>query len=68
MDKLEALEKRIAELEAEVARLKAMPVHVSHSHYHYAQPVYVQQPTWSPSYPQFSYGAGGMGSNKGAAY
>ena len=59
------LEKRVAELEAEVAKLKAaQPGHVIHSHYHYAQPLYAPQPTWGPCYPQIYYG--GQGTTIGA--
>lgn len=54
---LEEAEKRIAELEAEVAKLKAFPPQVIHSHYHYMQPQYVPQPTWGPVYPQIWYGS-----------
>ena len=59
MSKIEALEKRVAELEAEVARLKAFPQtqHVTHSHYHYGQPAFVPVPSWQP-YPMITYGAG----------
>lgn len=61
MSKIEALEKRIAELEAEVLRLKATPPQVFHNHYHYAQPTWVPQPclpAW-PQYPYITYGAAG---------
>jgi hypothetical protein len=67
-ERIAALEKRIAELEAEVTRLKAWPQagqHVTHSHYHYGAPAYIPQPTWAPGiqpwpmYPQITYGAQG---------
>lgn len=68
MTEIEKLRKRITELEAEVASLKAsqQPSHVIHSHYHYSQPVY-QQPTWHPHYPQIWYGGGTMGAIASAA-
>jgi len=63
MSKIEQLEKRIAELEAEVLRLKATPSHVIHSHYHYGSvPSYTTPqpclPAW-PQYPQVTWGGGG---------
>ena len=41
--KIQDLEKRIAVLEAEIAKLKAQKPEW-HYHYHYQQPIY--QPTW----------------------
>ena len=63
MSKIEELEKRVGELEAEVARLKAYrpPQHVIHSHYYYGHPAWVPQPTWAPQYPLITYGAGTQG-------
>ena len=64
MEEIEHLKKRIEDLEAEVAKLKAaQPAYVIHSHYHYAQPVY--QPPWG--YPQITYGGAGMHATAGAA-
>ena len=62
MSKIEALEKRVSELEAEVLRLKAMPASIIHQHYHYGlpAPVFIPQPcipAW-PQGPYITYGAG----------
>lgn len=65
---IEALKKRIEELEAEVAKLKAAgPSHVIHSHYHYAQPIWANPiPCYPPQYPSITYGGGaGMGGSAG---
>ena len=58
MSKIEGLEKRIAELEAEVARLKAyrQPEYVTRDHYYYGHPAWVPQPAWAPLYPLTTYG------------
>lgn len=72
MSKIEQLEKRIAELEAEVVKLKAQPLpqQVFHSHYHYVQhQPYIGGPAWTPLWPQITYGgigAGLQGGNGGA--
>jgi hypothetical protein len=68
MSKIEQLEKRIAELEAELAKLKAQPLaqQVIHSHYHYVQPAYVGVPAWTPHWPQVTFGGSGLiGGNDG---
>lgn len=61
MNKIEALEKRVAELEAEVMRLKTLPQSVIHQHYHYGSPAWIPQPcvpAW-PQYPYIAYSAHG---------
>ena len=55
--KVAALEKRIAELEAEIAKLKAQPRSVIEYHYHQqAQPYYAPYPQPYPSYPWVTWG------------
>lgn len=44
MTEIEALKKRIEELEAEVAKLKAQPHSVVNNHYHYPPVVHHQEP------------------------
>ncbi len=57
---IEALKKRIVELEAEIARLRAAPP-VQHFHYHYQPPVYAPQPPFNPLYPQvWCHGGSGL--------
>lgn len=51
MSEIEELKKRVAELEAEVARLKAQPA--QQHHYHYNWPWNIPQPTTAPVYPQY---------------
>lgn len=60
MTKIEELTKRVAELEAEVARLKAVPAQF-HYHYYQTMPVYqpippIQPQPWSPLWPTITYG------------
>ena len=67
MDKIEAIEKRIKELEEEVARLRLQPPQQIHYHYppqqvwpHYAPLPAYPTPSW-PTYPgpTCTYGANG---------
>lgn len=55
---IEELEKKVVELEAEIARLRAGAFYPQTIyHYHYGAPQYVPQPTWGqpPCYPQIVY-------------